>query len=396
MALKSQPLLLPVLLLSALLLSACGALERKAAVPAELQSKAVIADMKEVRYRIGVDNATLEREAIASFERERNYLRSKGVHSLPPANFLAVSGGGDNGAFGAGLLNGWSAAGSRPEFKLVTGVSTGALIAPYAFLGKDYDEQLKRFYTTLKPADLIKRRSILAAITSDALSDNLPLAKLVEKEITQEMLEAIAREYKKGRLLLIGTTDLDARSGVIWNMTRIAASGSPDALKLFHKILVASSAIPGAFPPVMIDVEALDKKYHEMHVDGGAVAQVFVYPPSFHLKDLSGAKNAKRERRAFIIRNARLDPDWHEVQRSTMSIAGRAISSLINSQGIGDLYRIFMTTQRDGVDFNLAFIPPTFKAEHKEEFDTEYMRQLYQTGFEMAVKGYPWQKRPPG
>jgi len=195
----------------------------------------------------------------------------------------------------------------------------------------------------------------------------------------------------------VGTTDLDARRGIIWNLTKIAASRDPKALELFRTLLVASAAIPGAFPPTMIDVEVGGQPYQEMHVDGGATAQVFVYPPSLNLRDKSRQLGLQqRERRVYVIRNSRLDPEWAQVERSTMTIAGRAISSLIHTQGIGDLYRIYLTTQRDDVDFNLAYIPDSFNAPHKEDFDTEFMRKLFAVGYDMATKGYPWQKKPPG
>ncbi len=216
-------------------------------------------------------------------------------------------------------------------------------------------------------------------------------------EVDRQLLDEIAGEYDKGRLLLIATTDLDARQWVIWNMTKIASYRDPRTLELFRAVMVASAAIPGAFPPTMIDVETSGKQYQEMHVDGGTMAQVFIYPPS--LKVGENARRAGiegRQRRAYVIRNARLDMDWAEVERQTMSITGRAISSLITAQGVGDLYRIHTTTQRDGVDFNLAFIPRTFDAPHAHEFDTEYMRKLYAVGYEMAEKGYPWAKAPPG
>ncbi len=315
---------------------------------------------------------------------------------LPPAVFLAISGGGDNGAFGAGLLNGWTAAGTRPTFKLVTGVSTGALTAPFAFAGPAYDATLKEVYTTISAKDILESRSLLAALTSDAMADNHPLWKLIAKYVDQALLDVIAAEYAKGRLLLVGTTDLDARRGIIWNLSKIAASRDPKALDLFRTLMVASAAIPGAFPPTMIDVEVSGQPYQEMHVDGGATAQVFVYPPSLDIKAMERKTGNQRERRAYVIRNSRLDPEWAQVERSTMTIAGRAISSLIHTQGIGDLYRIYLTTQRDGVDFNLAFIPDSFNAPHKEDFDTEFMRQLYAVGYDMAAKGYPWQKTPPG
>jgi len=237
---------------------------------------------------------------------------------------------------------------------------------------------------------------MLAAIFDDAMADNAPLGHLVKQYITEDTLNDIAQEYQRGRLLLIATTNLDARQAVIWNMGKIAAIGGPEALALFHKILLASAAIPGAFPPVMIDVEANGNRYQEMHVDGGAMAEVFLYPPALKVGDLSKQQGVVRERNLYIIRNARLDPDWAEVECRTVSIAARAVASLIHSQSIGDLYKIYAETQRDGIDFNLAYIPKSFNAPHKEEFDTEYMRQLFQTGYDLAVKGYRWDKTPPG
>lgn len=266
----------------------------------------------------------------------------------------------------------------------------------FAFLGPEYDDSLERFYTTLGPDDILRKRPLLAAVTSDALADNSPLWRLVKDQVDQSVLDAIASEYEKGRLLLVATVDLDARQAVLWNLTKIAASGDPTALDLFHSIMIASAAIPGTFPPVMIDVKAGGMEYQEMHVDGGTMSQVFIYPPSLHVKEAARKYHAARERKAYIIRNARLDPEWAQVERRTLDIAGRAISSLIQTQGIGDLYRIYLTTQRDGVEFNLAYVPASFNAPHKEEFDTDFMRALFQTGYDMAANGYPWERRPPG
>jgi predicted acylesterase/phospholipase RssA len=182
---------------------------------------------------------------------------------------------------------------------------------------------------------------------------------------------------------------------VIWNIGKIAASGNPEALDLVRDILVASAAIPGAFPPMMIDVEVNGKAYQEMHVDGGASAQVFAYPPVLNIKELSAKAGMKRERRLFIIRNARLDPDWADTKRLTLPIAQRAISSLIQNQGVGDLYRIYATSQRDDVDFNLAFIPPTFNVVSKR-FSQHYMNELFKLGYELGRSGYDWNKAPPG
>ncbi len=394
---RIRPMMTLGIALLALLGQGCSTPPRKDAVPPTLTEQAQIPGLPGVRYRLA-ETERMARDGLESVERERAYLASQGHKGpLPPAVFLAISGGGDAGAFGAGLLNGWTAAGNRPQFKLVTGISTGALIAPFAFLGPKYDDRLKNFYTNTGPSDIVERRSLFAAITSDALADNRPLWNRVSKEVDRALLDAIAAEYEKGRLLLIATTDLDARQGVIWNMTKIASSRDPRALELFRAVMVSSAAIPGAFPPTLFDVEVDGKAYQEMHVDGGASAQVFLYPPSVNIR--AGAAKAGtqgRERRAYIIRNARIDPEWSQVERQTLSISGRAVTSLITMQGIGDLYRIYATTQRDGVDFNLAFIPKSFDAPHPEEFDTEYMRQLYDFAYRAAAKGYPWQKAPPG
>ena len=377
-------------------LSACSVPTRQPAVPQTLSAKAEVVGLPGVRYVVQAEMPEITQEAMDNIHKERAYLATQGVDTLPAANFLALSGGGDDGAFGAGLLCGWTASGTRPEFKLVTGISTGALLAPFAFLGPKYDTALRAVYTETTPKDILEARAFHAAVFDDAMADNAPLGRLVAKYVTADMLKEIAEEYAKGRLLLMATTNLDARQAVIWNMTKIAASGHPEALKIFHKIMLASAAIPGAFPPAMIDVEVNGQRYQEMHVDGGAMAQVFVYPPSLKLAERAKGQGIVRERHLYVVRNARLDSDWAEVQRQTFSIAGRAISSLIQTQGVGDLYKIYTTAQRDGIDYNLAYIPKSFNAPHKEDFDSAYMRKLFQTGYDLAAKGYHWDKTPPG
>jgi predicted acylesterase/phospholipase RssA len=348
-----------------------------------------------VRFLVMRETDSFRQEALNALARERTWLAARGsTGELPPAYLLAISGGGDNGAFGAGFLNGWTAAGTRPEFKVVTGVSAGALIAPFAFLGPAYDSALTEFYTTISQKDIFKKRGLVKGVLSDAMADSRPLAKLIARNADQRLLDAIAVEHTKGRVLLVGTTNLDSLEPVIWNMTAIAASRDPRALQLFRSILLASASIPGAFPPVMIDVEVRGVHYHEMHVDGGTVAQVFAYPPSMSASYFS--QTAPRRRVLYVIRNARFDAKWQSVPRKTMPIAARAIGSLTTTQGIGDLYRIYSTAQRDGIEFNLAYIPPSFTQHGKEEFSTAYMRELYATGKRMAEAGYNWGKHPPG
>lgn len=387
----------PALVMVLLTVVACAARERLDAVPFAEQSNATIPGLPNVRYWADGETTDFVRDALDSLHREESlFMRAGNRGPLPPAEFLAISGGGADGAFGAGLLVGWTAAGTRPQFKAVTGISTGALIAPFAFLGPDYDDKLKGVYTLVSSKDIYKERNILAGLTADALSDTGPLRELVRRMVDRQMLDAIAAEHEKGRMLFIGTTNLDARRPVIWNVGKIAASRDPRALPLLHELLVASAAIPGMFPPVMIDVDVDGRRYEEMHVDGGATAQVFVYPSSLDIRAVERREGRRRERRLYVLRNARLDPDWAQVQRRTLSIANRAVTSLIQTQGIGDLYRIYLSAQRDAIDFNLAFIPDTFKITSQETFDPYYMRRLFAVGYGMAAGGYPWAKTPPG
>jgi len=379
----------------ALLVQACAsAPPRYEAVPSELTARAEIPGMPGVRYAAVGDLSGLVTIATDSVRKEQEYRSAQGQSGpLPPANYLAISGGGDKGAYTAGLLNGWTTAGTRPEFKLVTGISTGALIAPFAFLGSKYDATLKEVYTNTTPDDVLKKRSLMKGLFSDAMADNAPLWAMTRKYVTADVLQEVAAEYAKGRFLLIGTADIDARRPIIWDMGKIASHGTPEALDLFVSILMASAAIPVGFPPVMIDVEVDGHRYQEMHVDGGTMAQVFAYPSAIRLD----RSDVDRERHLYVIRNARLDPDWAQTERRTMSIGGRAISSLLQTQGIGDLFRIYATAARDRVDFNLGFIPATFTTPHPEDFDQTYMRALYDVGYGQATQaqGFPWMKAPP-
>jgi predicted patatin/cPLA2 family phospholipase len=384
-------------------LGACTSPKREPAVPAALTDRAtVLGGLTNARYFADTQVPALAQEAYAALDRERAQLRPAGAgrlpvaaRSLPPANFLAVSGGGDNGAFGAGLLIGWTARGDRPQFKVVTGVSTGALIAPFAFLGPSYDGVLRHVYTQVDQSDIFKSRSMLTGFFNDALADTTPLFQLISQYVDDQMLAAIASEYRKGRLLLIGTTDLDAQRPIIWNIGAIAASGRPGALELLRKILLASAAIPAAFPPVLIDVEADGKPYQEMHVDGGAIAQTFLYPPSVTAGVNLRTGPLARERHAYVIRNGRLDAEWASTDRRTLSIAGRAIDTMIHYSGQNDVYRLQTTTERDGMDFNLAYIGRDFTVEHTEQFDPTYMRALFEYGRAQIKNGTAWKKSGP-
>ena len=376
-----------------LTLLGCSSLERKSAVPAHSLSKAQIAGLPSVRYLISTQASV---DALVADVIQIEAARGKKAFA-GDANFLALSGGGDDGAFGAGLLVGWSKQGSRPAFNLVTGISTGALIAPFAYLGKEYDPVLKEVYTNINPKDVYIERGILSGIFSDGLADSTPLYQLISKYVDANFLKKIAYEYNtNGRWLLIGTTNIDAGIPVAWNMGKIATIGTPEALELFRRIMLASASIPGAFSPVMFDFLVDGQAFQEMHVDGGASTQVFLYPSAAAQKANDLGLKRRLNRQAYIIRNSRLDPRWSETERRTISVAGRAIAQLIQTQGIGDLYRIYAMTKMDQVGFNLAYIGSDFNEPHKEEFDTKYMNALFQYGYEHAVEGYAWSKYPPG
>jgi predicted acylesterase/phospholipase RssA len=320
-----------------------------------------------------------------------------GTERHPPvSNLLAISGGAEDGAFGAGLMVGWSDAGTRPIFDLVTGVSSGALIAPFAFLGREHDNQLREIFTKYGRKDIFTY-NVHGLLEGSALADDTPLARLIEKYVDDAFLREVARERIKGRILLIGTTNLDTQRPVLWDMGRIAMSNNRDAMALFRKILLASATLPGVFTPVRIQVRVGGQNYDELHVDGGVTRQVFIAPSifSFVSRDQkSGRPTAKP--RLFVIRNGKINPEWQSVNENVVSITQRSISTLIKNQGIGDLYRIYSVTKRDGIDFNLASIPADFSDTSDEPFDQKYMIALFERGYNLASHNYLWEKAPPG
>src|SRR6476469_5724870 len=323
---------------------------------------------------------------------ERRLPRESG---RPVVSFLAISGGGADGAFGAGVLAGWTARGNRPEFDLVTGVSTGALTAPFAFLGPRYDDALKKVFTESTTSDIAIARPVRGLLGGESLASNAPLAKVVAFYVNDAFLKEVAAEYMKGRRLLIGTTNLDAQRPVVWDMGKIAASGHPEAVELFRKILLASAAIPAVFPPGFVEVAANGTVYEEMHVDGGATREVFLLPTQILAKNVDATLNVKPIRRSYIIRNGRVGPEWKAVKPRTLSIAGRSISTLIKNQGIGDLYELYAFTKRNGVDYNLIYIPSNFADTSTQAFDPVYMTKLYDLGYRMASNVNSWKKVPP-
>jgi predicted acylesterase/phospholipase RssA len=238
----------------------------------DLVGKTRVGDMSDIRLVVGIPNPEFQKSVMqALLKDEQGDVKpdSKGDKVYP---MLTISGGAANGAYGAGLLKGWAESGTRPNFKIVTGVSTGAITAPMAFLGKDYDNMAEDLYTTMTTKDVMRAKGPIRALFGDSLDTNKPLEKQLKKYITKDVIEKIAIEHKRGRRQFVGTSYLDAQRFVIWDMGAIAAQGN---VELFRKVILASAAIPIMFPPVYIHVEADGKSYDEMHVDGGAITQMF-------------------------------------------------------------------------------------------------------------------------
>jgi len=383
-------------LLALALLGGCVGFPRGAAVPASATTMAIVTQCNRCRYWPTLDVEPLLADAVLSNQRERAAAPVVPSESaLLPASYLAISGGADSGAFGAGLLVGWTRRGDRPIFKVVTGVSAGALIAPFAYLGPSYDDVLERVAASIGPHDVFHLRNFLSGILSDAFADTRPLAALIARYITPDLLSAVAREYAKGRVLLIGTTDLDARQPVVWDMGAIASSQDPQALLLFRKVLLASAAIPGIFPPVMIDVTVSGHHYQEMHVDGGVISQVFLFPPPLIQMLVASKAEEWRDRTVYIIRNGRIDAQWQPVPRRSTTVARRSIDALIDVQAVNDLYRLEVAADQNGEGFNVAYIGSDFNYPHKALFSARYMHQLFLYSYHLAEEGTPWHRRLP-
>jgi hypothetical protein len=293
--------------------------------------------------------------------------------------WLAISGGGSDGAFGAGVLAGWSETGTRPEFAVVTGVSIGSLLAPFAFLGSRYDEEVRKIFTSISAADIFEDRK-----TRNSLFDHWPLRRQIEMRVTRQLLSDIAAEHARGRRLLVATTNLDAGRRVIWNMGAIAAHGDERALKLFHDILLASCSIPGIFSPVAIEVEANGKKFAEMHNDGTLIAPFFAVPESMF--STTGTARPPLSQ-LYVLVNSKLGPDFSLTDDSIASVIGRSIAVALKSAMRAGIMLVSAGAQRHGFGLRIAHVDESFNHPHRGVFDGAYMRALYEYGVASGKKG---------
>ena len=386
-----------VLVAAALGLAGCGALPRNA-VPVELMGTAIVPDMPEVRAPAGRPDAAMQRDLSRSFEQESATEFPVGPDGVVHYAHLALSGGGANGAFGAGFVVGWSGTGKRPPFKIVTGVSTGALMAPFVFVGPEYDAALTEFYTTTSSLNIFRMLSIVPQLLGgESLADSGPLRLMIERQVDAELLRRVAAAHNGGRRLYIATADLDSQRVWVWNMGLIAASGRPEAARLFQQVMLASASVPIAFPPVFFEVEAGGRRFDEMHVDGGVGVRVFFSGGvfSFTAAREGVGRGAGREE-VYIIHNGQLLSSPEATPRSLRGIGLRTFESASKSAVIGDLFRIYVVTLREQAGFNWITIPEDVDLAGNELFDPVKMRELYELGHQRARADSPWTTDPPG
>ncbi|MEY4878914.1 MAG: hypothetical protein RJB62_383, partial [Pseudomonadota bacterium] len=380
--------------LFALAVTGCTTLHREP-VPLALIDEAMLDGYGPIRFwgdRIPPEFTARSAEALRVMREQNADLIAAG--DTVKMDFLAISGGGGNGAFGAGFLNGWTRSGTRPEFQIVTGVSTGAIIAPFAFLGPDYDDELRRAYTEIGPDDIYVASILPNLFNGVALANAAPLKKLIASFSDSALLDAIAREHMKGRRLLVVTTNIDAGRAVVWDLGAIAASGNPGALSLFREILLASASLPGLFPPVAINVVAEGRHFTEFHVDGGLTSQVFSYQPQIELGRVLDDTGFDVDASLYVIWNGRRVPVYAPPEPVWYALAERSLDVQFTHQGLADIDRMYGLSQRDGMDFHLATIPEDFAEQQREPFEQNFMRALFQAG-EVAALAEDWLDAPP-
>ena len=331
------------------------------------------------------------------FERFRQGVVGPAAARHEPVTFLALSSGGADGAFGAGFLKGLSQSHQRPQFTVVSGISTGALMAPFVFLGPQYDATLKDLYTSGYASALVKDVSVLNALVGNAFVDSDKLGKFIARYIDQGVLDAIAAEHRKGRRLIVVTTNIDQQRSVVWDMGAIAASRAPNALALFRQVLAASASIPALFPPRLIEVESGGRTFQEMHVDGATVRQVYVAPDELIFGGKSAGPSPVKD--LYILVNNKIDPSFQVVENSTVAVAARGLSTILKREGRNNVLSSYAYAAAHGEGFHIAFIdadapePPTTDA--AEQFSTDYMRGLFARGEARGRMASPWMSRPP-
>jgi predicted acylesterase/phospholipase RssA len=314
---------------------------------------------------------------------------------LSPLNILAISGGGTFGAFDIGVLTGWAETGARPKFDIVTGISTGAFMATFVFLGSEYDEFVRDSYINARAEDVYRSRWWLTYLWSDAIASSQPLRRTIYKAITPEVLQKVAKAHAEGRRLYVGTTNLETHRFVVWDMTAIAASGRPDSLELYRKIVLASGSVPGFLPPVPIEVEVNGQSYEELHVDGGVTTQVFV--PMLGSSRDPDNPFFRAGSNVYVICSGKLYADSNTVKRQILPVTTNVLSALLYSNARNDMLRIFDQACLAGMDYHLIAVPQELLVNRNSlAFNPQELRTLYEVGYEMGKDPRSWRHTPPG
>ena len=314
---------------------------------------------------------------------------------VAPRNVLVLSGGGANGAYTAGVLNGWTASGTRPQFDVVTGVSTGALIAPFAFLGSEYDDTLRQSYTSAKESDIFKRRWLLELLWADSVADSAPLKRKIASEITSEIVARVAEAHREGRRLYVGTTDIDTKRLIVWDLGAIACRDDSNRLGLFRDVLLASASVPGLLPPVDVQIDIDGTKYTELHVDGGVAAALFLQPAMLGVAPDQDVPNDPNDSHVYVVVAGQLQLPRRAVKRRLTKVVEESIGGVLQSQLEGDLLKTYLLARFAGADFALTSVPKDITFESSPlAFDPVTMRKLFQTGYEHAATREGWHIAP--
>jgi hypothetical protein len=372
-------------------LALSGCARMRYAVPENLVGKADVIGMPGIRYYMDKpDSLFMMRQSLAdSFKEEsKSEYLIDGVKTYP---VLIIGGGVSNSAYGIGLLNGWLKKNSRPVFKIVTGYSSGSLIALATFSGKDYEERLADLFTSISTKDVIRQNGVFGILFGNSVNSSTLFAKKIDDIVDDNLLVKVAQEHKKGRRLYVGTSDLDAQGFVIWDMGALASKGGPDSVKMFRKIILASCSFSTMLPPVFFQVEAEGRRYDEMHADGGVIGGIFYIDQLMDGTEFRGLRT-----QLYILNCCYMSPHSKQVEDNLTAIISRTIETNGSSKMSADTYRIYAFAKEKGWDYNLAYIPEDFMPKQKEMFDKQEMKRLFKRGYDDAVVGYKWHKAPPG
>lgn len=358
------------------------------------EANPVVPGFEDIRFYAD-DDGTNFRDHVFAQVMNQVEVGGMGILKKGRSDWLMISGGGEDGAYGAGVMVGLTKAGKRPNFDLVSGVSTGALMAPFVFLGPSYDPQLKSIYTDIDSKQIFKVIGLRGILGGMSAASSAPLRATMEAMVSDKVLDEIAAQHRLGRRLYVVTTDLDAQRPVVWDMGAIAATPSQGRRKLFLDVLQASASIPGIFPPVFITAEADGQTFEEMHVDGGSTMQVLTLPTTIQSMEQSRRRLDKRKRALYILMNNTMRPRFEQTKTKTFSIAGRSLSTIIKRHGIQSIEIMYDITKARGFDFFVTYVGLDFTEDLPAPFDPVYMNALFDYGYQRALAGDVWRTAPP-